>query len=126
MATKTKAKPAARKPAAHKTTVPDKSAAAKAKVSKKKIEPASKPARAVATAPKKAPAHHVDQARAHEVERVTGIALLEHRRTRRQPDLTHRLLERLQLVIRESFEQAELLTGLDQPAATHRATARVL
>jgi translation initiation factor IF-2 len=58
MATKTKAKPAARKPAAHKTTVPDKSAAAKAKVSKKKIEPASKPARAVATAPKKA--HHVE------------------------------------------------------------------
>jgi translation initiation factor IF-2 len=62
MATKTKAKPAARKPAAQRRTVPEspRRPAAKEKVSKKKIEPASKPTPETPSAPAKPVAHHVE------------------------------------------------------------------
>jgi translation initiation factor IF-2 len=63
MATKTKAKTAAKKPAAHKPVAMHKSAPAKAPVPKKKVEPHPKPAHA--PAPAKAPAHHAAEEKPH-------------------------------------------------------------
>src|SRR5881394_2318176 len=63
MATKTKARKAARKSAAHKSVATHKSAPAKAQVPKKKVEPHPKPAHA--PAPAKAPIHRAAEEKPH-------------------------------------------------------------
>src|SRR5437588_641351 len=63
MATKTKAKTAAKKPVAHKPVATHKSAPAKAQVPKKKVEVHPKPAHA--PPPAKAPVHHAAEEKPH-------------------------------------------------------------
>ena len=87
MATKTKAKTAARKPAARKATVPHKSPAAKEKVPKKKVE-AAKPERVHAPAPAKPATHKEPATKPTPAKRlaVESVSLIEEKKLHKKHD----------------------------------------